>query len=467
MPKNVCRAIFAALLMTTSASVPCFSQDQPVKDKWAVVIGISKFRTPGHDLHYAAKDAQDFYTYLVNEAHFQPDHIALLLDEQATRENILTAFGSKWLPNMAEPGDLVVIFVSTHGTPANADNGGRNYIVAHDTEADNCYATGVDMDELMRRMKEGVKTDRVLIVLDTCFSGGAVPGTRSLGAASNFDLTKLPIGKGHLVISSSSVGEASWESRRYQNGVFTKNLLDSLRGNSGAADVKNAYAQTKIGVEREVRMDDGAHQTPQFGGDWQGAPLIISARPSEPRKVYRAFTPSHVQPLASAQPTYAPAEASPPPVQPTPSYFPSQTTAQVPRQAYAPTYAQPVYNQPPATYAQTPSYTQAPAYAQPPAQSSQPSGFAGRWSCDTLGEIVFRDLGGGRVRGDFQPGANAQGYFDGVVVDGVFTGIQKIKYFGEDWPANLVIKKTKPYLFRGDWTSPSGKTGYYNGAQMD
>ncbi len=109
----------------------------------------------------------------------------------------------------------------------------------------------------------------------------------------------------------------------------------------------------------------------------------------------------------------------------------------------------------------------APGYAQPPAQSAEPSGFAGRWSCDTLGEIVFRDLGGGRVRGDFRPGQNAQGYFDGVVVDGVFTGVQNITYFGEKWPAKLVIQKTKPYLFRGDWTSPSGKTGYYNGAQMD
>ncbi|MBI4534349.1 MAG: caspase family protein, partial [Candidatus Melainabacteria bacterium] len=49
-----------------------------VADKWALVIGISRFKDPSVKLKYASKDAKDFYDYLVSQAHFAPDHVKLL-----------------------------------------------------------------------------------------------------------------------------------------------------------------------------------------------------------------------------------------------------------------------------------------------------------------------------------------------------------------------------------------------------
>lgn len=262
---------------------PSTTVDTPVRDKWALVIGISKFGKPEYNLEYAAKDATDFYNFLVNEASFKSDHVKLLLNEQATRANIMSAFGSSWLPRLTEPGDLVVVYVSTHGTPSTEDDGGRNYVVAYDTDADDLYPTGVDMDEIYRRIKEGVKTDRVLIVLDTCYSGGAVPGSRALTRYTNFDLNAVKLGKGHLVISSSSPGERSWESKRYKNGVFTRQLIEALKGKQ--VDVRTAFSKLKHDVEWEVKVDHGKSQTPQIGGDWQGSELIISVPASEPRSM--------------------------------------------------------------------------------------------------------------------------------------------------------------------------------------
>ncbi|MCA9804764.1 MAG: caspase family protein [Cyanobacteria bacterium HKST-UBA02] len=262
---------------------PSTTVDTPVKDKWALVIGISKFGKPEYNLEYAAKDATDFYNFLVKEANFKSDHVKLLLNEEATRTNIMSAFGSSWLPRLTEPGDLVVVYVSTHGTPSTEDDGGRNYVVAYDTDADDLYPTGVDMDEIYRRIKEGVKTDRVLIVLDTCYSGGAVPGSRALSRYTNFDLNAVKLGKGHLVISSSSPGEKSWESKRYKNGVFTRQLIEALKGKQ--VDVKTAFSKLKHDVEWEVKVDHGKSQTPQIGGDWQGSELIISVPASEPRSM--------------------------------------------------------------------------------------------------------------------------------------------------------------------------------------
>lgn len=269
------------------ASHATANADSPVKDKWAVIIGISKFANPSYNLRFAAKDAQDFRNYLVSEAKFRSDHVLLLLDEQATRANIMRAFGSKWLPSLAEPGDLVVIYISTHGTPSGKDNGGRNYIVAHDTDANDLYATAVDMDELSKRIKEGVKTDRALIVLDTCYSGGGIPGSRSLGQHDNFDLKQISMGSGHLILSSSSPNQRSWESKNYDNGVFTNKLIEALRSGP-RVDVNTAFAKLEKSVSWEVKRDYGFEQTPQMGGNWQGQKLILSLPASEPRDMVQS-----------------------------------------------------------------------------------------------------------------------------------------------------------------------------------
>lgn len=258
--------------------------NRPVTDKWALVIGISKFANPQYNLKYAAKDAKDFYNYLISEGNFKRDHVLLLLDENATRRNIMSAFGHKFLPAVSEDGDLVTIFISTHGTPAAKDPGQRNFIVAYDTESDSLYETGVDMDELYRRVKRGVNTDRALVIMDTCYSGAGIPGARGLEEAANFDLTQLVQGSGHMFLTSSSPAQRSWESRVSENGIFTKYLIQNLKLTKG--NVKEAFEKLKQDVSWEVKNAYNQQQQPQTGGTWEGKELILSAIPQSPRKLH-------------------------------------------------------------------------------------------------------------------------------------------------------------------------------------
>ncbi|MBY0549116.1 MAG: caspase family protein [Candidatus Obscuribacterales bacterium] len=258
--------------------------NRPVKDKWALVVGISKFNNPKYNLRFAAKDAKDFANFLVRDAGFREDHVRILLNENATRKNIMSSFGSKWLPNVTEADDLAVVYISTHGTPSHKDRGAKNYIVAFDTEADDPYATGVDMEEIYRRLTSDVKSDRVLIVMDTCYSGGSIPGAKSLEENDNFDLSKLSLGAGQIVLSSSGVGERSWESKGYANGVFTKNLIDVLRENGTKLNAGNTFEQLKKRVQWEVKRDFSREQTPQLGGNWEGRDLVLSVQSMSPRE---------------------------------------------------------------------------------------------------------------------------------------------------------------------------------------
>ena len=165
------------------------------------------------------------------------------------------------------------------------------------------------MDELYRRLREGVKTDRALIIMDACYSGAGVPGAKALNAADSFDANQIALGCGHLVLSSSSPKERSWESTVSANGVFTKYLLSSLRENKAMTDIKSAFEKTKKEVSWEVKSSYGESQMPQLGGNWEGKELVLSVSPSESRQIFNPSLLKWIRSCAAA--AAAPAGTAP------------------------------------------------------------------------------------------------------------------------------------------------------------
>lgn len=255
--------------------------NKPVDDKWALIIGISKFQKPEVNLKYSAKDAQDLRDFLVKEANFAADHVKLLVDEQATKSNVLAEIGDKWLPHVARPNDLVLIFVSSHGSPSKVDLEGLNYLVMHDTDPNSLYATGLPLQDLAAAIKQRVHANRVVLIVDACHSGAANPA-KGLVRLGNFDSQSLLAGTGQLVICSSEPSQVSWESKRYTNGVFTHQLIEALRAKGGKISLGDAFQQMQDSVQSEVLKDRGELQTPVMKSHWNGKDLILSIPPARP-----------------------------------------------------------------------------------------------------------------------------------------------------------------------------------------
>ncbi len=255
----------------------------PIEDKWALVVGISQYaddKVTG--LNYSAKDARDLSEYLVKEANFASDHVKLLVDGQATKEHVLEQIGDKWLPRVARPNDLVLIFISCHGSPSQLDVEGLNYLVMYDTKPDSLYATGLPIQDLAATIRQRVHADRVVLIIDACHSGSAETG-KGITRTGNVDSAALSQGSGQLVICSSKPNEISWESKRYQNGVFTHQLIEALRKNSGRAKLGSVFSQLKESVIAEVLSDRKELQTPILKSKWSGDELILSAPPTRAR----------------------------------------------------------------------------------------------------------------------------------------------------------------------------------------
>lgn len=283
--------------------------NKPIRDKWALIVGISNFKDSSINLHYCAKDAKDFYDFLVTEKNFAPDHVQLLTDNTATRANILSLLGNKWLPRVAEPDDLVVIYFSSHGSPSSLDVGGVNYLVAHDTDINDLYVTGIAMQDLSRIIKERVHCDRVMVLLDACHSGVAAPSSKGLARSGNVNVDTIVQGTGQLVLSSSSPDQRSWESKRYQGSVFTKHLIEGLRKDGKMTRLGEAFNYLNEEVQREVMRDRGVLQNPVMKSKWEGDDLVIGVPAAKPSRGLgnielpdqaRAVTTSNAEPAKPA-----------------------------------------------------------------------------------------------------------------------------------------------------------------------
>jgi hypothetical protein len=238
-----------------------------VRDKWAVVVGISKFQDPSLNLKYPAKDAMDFAAALKDKkiGNFNPEHVRTLTNELATRENIINALDDI-AKNKATEEDLVVVFLSTHGSPGEIDIEKKGYFVAYDTKIDNLLSSAIKMEDFESIVGNRIRARRKIVLLDACYSGQTISGQKGMemvGALQNKLAADL-CGYGTVTITSSSSDEQSWESDNLKNGVFTYYLIEALKQNEGKPTIDQIFRVLQDKVPATVRREKQKSQNPRI-----------------------------------------------------------------------------------------------------------------------------------------------------------------------------------------------------------
>jgi hypothetical protein len=250
----------------------------------AVVIGVATqvgnqiFRS----LDGPVNDAEAIYALLTgpNGYGFPRENVCLLLEEDATFENVISVFELA-LVQRAEENDTVVLYFAGHGSQF-SDIDGDEENDAWDETLVLYGADGSGMGELvdddLRQMLESLqkKTSRITVILDSCHSG---TGTREKGsvavrgapahtvegiAATN----SLPPPLGTIadelssdlvVLAAAADGTAAYEEGG--GGIFTSAFI-------AAASRVHGSPVTYQQILREVRQLTAAHaQIPDFSGD--------------------------------------------------------------------------------------------------------------------------------------------------------------------------------------------------------
>jgi uncharacterized caspase-like protein len=259
-----------------------------IGQRWAVVIGVSEYedsRIPG--LRYAARDAQSIYDWLIspNGGRFAPSRVNLLLDRNATNENIKEALFA-WLKQAIEE-DLVVIYFAGHGSPESPDALHNLYLLPHNTKYNSIAASGFPMWDIETALKRFIRAKRVVIMADACHSAGVGQAFDMATRAGrgiqinpiNSGLQNLTdLGKGICVISASRDKELSREGSEWGggHGVFSYYMLEGLKG---AADFDNSGSVTigelTVYVSQQVRRATLNAQNPIVSGSFDPS-LTIS-----------------------------------------------------------------------------------------------------------------------------------------------------------------------------------------------
>jgi hypothetical protein len=218
---------------------------EPKPKLYILAIGVGSYREERLNLRFPPKDAEDFIrTVRERSAGFYEGVIVSPLpkDGRWTRDEVLD--GLDWVRKEPTNKDVAMVFISGHGVMT-SDQVYR--FLPCDYDPDRIERTSVRSIEFQDFLsKIGGK---VLVFLDTCYSGDVLRGGRApLQASLDKFANELAAAENGAVVFASSTGnQFSWEDLEWGNGAFTKALVEGLEGK---ADTR------KTGVVRIAALED-------------------------------------------------------------------------------------------------------------------------------------------------------------------------------------------------------------------
>ncbi|MCX5856217.1 MAG: caspase family protein [Deltaproteobacteria bacterium] len=251
----------------TPKSAPAL--DTLYNQSYAVIIGVNAYdKWPS--LEYAVKDARA----MEEKLKFLGFQTTLLLDQHATKDNILKILGDE-LPQKVQKNDRVIIFFAGHGqTEEMADSTQMGYIIPVDADTRNIFSTAISMDQV-RVFSRRLRAKHVLYLIDSCYAGLGLTRSGTIPPSERDYLRKITTRKAHQMLTAGGKGELAHEEGGH--GVFTKYILDALDG-SADRDEKGfiTFSDLASYVKPKVSRYTGTKQVPQYGSiDGEGEFVFI------------------------------------------------------------------------------------------------------------------------------------------------------------------------------------------------
>ena len=227
---------------------------------YVLAVGVSKYANEKFNLNFSEKDARDFAaTMLAQKGFLYRDVIVKsLLNEQATKDEILD--GLDWIRKETTSNDVAMIFFSGHGVN---DQNNYYYFCPHNVDPERLLRTGVAFTDIKNTVS--AIAGKALFFVDTCHSGNSIgmAGRRG-GLDINIVINELSSAQNGAVVFSASTGsESSYERPEWNNGAFTKALIEGL---NGAADFLSkgriTYTMLNVYVTERVKELTKGQQHP-------------------------------------------------------------------------------------------------------------------------------------------------------------------------------------------------------------
>lgn len=228
------------MMETLPAEAPSRPSREPAQEKLAMssssfVHGYALLIGAGGNLPVTVDDAQRLGHVLEHStrAAYPSAQVEILVENNATRVNILAAFDRLIQRVKHDPDATVIVYFSGHGGKFSQDGQAPAYfLIPHGYNPARRRETAISDHELTTRI-EAMQARKMVVLLDCCHAGG-IPLLKDVG--EGFKMSSLPpellqalsSGRGRVVVASSREGELSQTNSL--GSIFTNCLLEALRG---------------------------------------------------------------------------------------------------------------------------------------------------------------------------------------------------------------------------------------------
>ncbi|HKC96011.1 MAG TPA: caspase family protein [Nitrospira sp.] len=257
--------------VVTSVDVDDVSQSEaiPNKNRYAVVIGIERYRRDLPNVNFASHDAKVVREYLTKRLGFSEQNVVSLVNDHAAKSD-MEKYLEYWIPEHVDNDSTVLIYFSGHGAPNLKTNEG--YILPYDGDPTYLDGTGYSLKRLYETLEKSPAKE-VIVMLDSCFSGTGGRSVMSKGLRPVVISVENPLlaGGKTVVLTASSGVQSSSTYNSKSHGLLTYFLLKGLQGsadqnNDGKIDLSEVYAYLRPQVEIVARQEFNNEQTPQLLG---------------------------------------------------------------------------------------------------------------------------------------------------------------------------------------------------------
>jgi len=246
-PRWTSLLLLAAMLDVLLVPAPASMVSAQASTYYGLIVGVADYPGFINDLRFTDDDAREVRDALLRYANWEADNVQLLIDSAATKSAIQAAI--EQIGAVAGQDDVVLFFFSGHGTtgmdvaPLDEEDGVDEYIVPYGSTISQ-YIRDDELSEWLGNLP----TANVVVILDTCHSGGQIKaeGTaiKSL-AGTPADLVQKGDGfaaditarvgprdmddnPGCVVLTAADDDEYSYELAFLRNGVFSYFVIRAL-----------------------------------------------------------------------------------------------------------------------------------------------------------------------------------------------------------------------------------------------
>lgn len=230
----------------------------------ALLIGVGTYQDSRWNAPITVADATGVADALRDPAvsAYPEGQVALLTDAQATCEGVTRAL--EQFATQVGPDDTALLFFCGHGAPG---TNGAYHFAPHDAAftADNRIeaGTGLSRDVLLPLLRT-IKTRKLLLFINACFSGHLHPGVLGAPPAAMLGIDILGTGEGRALITASRPTQYSYYDREAPRTFFGQALVDGLRGqasgNGGYIGLYELYQYLYTSVQTAATRVNGTQE---------------------------------------------------------------------------------------------------------------------------------------------------------------------------------------------------------------